>query len=167
MWVVRALIVVGVLLVFVLPAGANTSPQTLPFSQEWTNTGQITANDNWTGVAGIEGYLGQDLTTSTGTDPQTLLGTSSVANDLDVIANQTNPAITNGGVAEFELTDPVVALQGSAAADAPYLALELVDPSARYAAPFFVRRRSFRATAKTPSTTRSGTSSAIEDMGGV
>src|SRR5207253_1933858 len=89
-------------------------------------TGLITANDNWSGVAGIEGYLGQDITTATGADPQTLLTTSSVASDLDVIANQTSTAITNGGVAEFDgIADPVVALQGSGTADAPYLLVNL------------------------------------------
>src|SRR5262245_16858465 len=113
---------VVVLLMVVLPAAADTSPQTLPFTQNWTNTGLITTNDDWSGVPGITGFLGQDITTATATDPQTLLGVSSVANDVDVIANQTSPAITNGGVGEFELTDnPVVALQGSGTADAPYL----------------------------------------------
>jgi predicted extracellular nuclease len=107
-------------------AVADPSPQSLPFVQNWSNTGDsILVNDNWSGVSGIEGYLGQDITTVTGTDPQTLLTTSSVANDLDVIANQTNPGITNGGVAEFEIADPVVALQGSGTADAPYLLLTL------------------------------------------
>ena len=73
-------------------------------------------------MAGIEGYLGQDITTAAGADPQTLLTTSSVASDLDVIANQSSTAITNGGVAEFDgIADPVVALQGSGTADAPYL----------------------------------------------
>lgn len=100
--------------------------QTLPFSQNWTNTGLITANDSWSGVPGIEGYLGQDITTSTGVDPQTLLTTSGAANDLDVIANQANPNTnTAGGVAEFEIANPVVALQGSGTADAPYLLLYL------------------------------------------
>ena len=72
------LVLVGavVLLLGALPAAADTSPQTPPFSQNWTNTGLITANDNWSGVAGVEGYLGQDITTTTGTDPQTLLTTS-------------------------------------------------------------------------------------------
>src|SRR6185369_9471126 len=51
----------------------------------------------------------------------TLTGESALANDVDVIANQTNTAITNGGVAEFQIVDPVVALQGSGTADAPYL----------------------------------------------
>ncbi|MDW8305422.1 MAG: VCBS repeat-containing protein, partial [Acidobacteriota bacterium] len=43
--------------------------------------------------------------------------------DLDVIANQSNPdTLTTGGVAEFDgIPNPVVALQGSGTADAPYL----------------------------------------------
>jgi hypothetical protein len=122
-------LVVGVGLAVLLTgsttAMADTTPQSLPFTQSWTNTGLITANDNWSGVPGVEGYLGQDITTSTSTDPQTLLTTSSVANDLDVIANQTNTAITNGGVAEFELANPTIALQGSGTADAPYILITL------------------------------------------
>jgi endonuclease G len=109
-----------------LPVKADSVAQSLIFSQNWTNTGLITANDNWSGVSGIEGFLGQDITTSTnGADPQTLLGTSALANDLDVIANQTSTAITNGGVAEFEITNPTIALQGSGTADAPYVLLHL------------------------------------------
>ena len=111
---------------FLLRTEANNTTQTLPFSQNWTNTGLITANDNWSLVPGIEGYLGQDITTGTGVSPAGLLGTSSIANDVDVIANQTNPSITNGGVAEFDtLANPTVALQGSGTADAPYLILYL------------------------------------------
>ncbi len=108
------------------PALADTTPQTLPFSQDWTNTGLITVNDNWTGVPGVQGFLGQDITTVTGTDPQTLLGVSALANDVDVIANQANPNTnTSGGVAEFEITNPTVAFQGSGTADAPHLILYL------------------------------------------
>lgn len=132
----------ALLLGFVLPTtglisftvSADNSAQTLPFAQDWTNTGLITANDNWSGVPGIEGFLGQDITTATGVDPQTLLGTSSVANDLDVIANQTNPnTLATGGVAEFHSTlqaapantNPTIALNGSGTADAPYVLLHL------------------------------------------
>lgn len=107
---------------FIQRAEANNLYQGLPFSQNWTNTGLITANDNWTGVPGIEAYLGQDITTATGTNPQTLVTTSAVANDLDVIANQANTSITNGGVAEFDgIANPTIALQGSGTADAPYV----------------------------------------------
>ncbi|HEY5710743.1 MAG TPA: Calx-beta domain-containing protein, partial [Allosphingosinicella sp.] len=93
------------------------------FSQNWTNTGLITANDNWSGVPFIVGKLGQDITTGTGTNPGTLTGDSTLPNDIDVIANQTSTAITNGGVAEFEIANPTVALQGSGTADAPHLIL--------------------------------------------
>lgn len=94
------------------------------FTQDWSNTGLITTNDDWSGVDGIEGYLG-DYTTSTPTavDPQTLLSDYSVA--IDVIANQTSTTITAGGVAEFEITNPVVALQGSGSADAPFVKIYL------------------------------------------
>ncbi len=79
-------------------------------------------NDDWSGVPGVAGFLGQDITTATAVDPQTLLTTSTLAGDVDVIANQTNPnTLATGGVAEFHITDPVVALQGSGTADAPYV----------------------------------------------
>ncbi len=112
---------------------ADGTAQTLPFTQAWTNNALITVNDDWTGVPGIEGFLGQNITTSTGTDPQTLLGVSVVAGDLDVIANQTATTISNGGVAEFHTTsqpggpgaDSVIALQGSGTADAPYIQITL------------------------------------------
>ncbi len=105
---------------------ANSTPQSLPFSQNWTNN-VLTTNDDWSPVNGIEAYLGQDITAATGVDPQTLLTTSTLPNDLDLIANQANPnTLTNGGVAEFDsLTDPTVALQGSGTADAPYILLYL------------------------------------------
>ena len=112
-------------LVTVVPATADNTAQTVPFSQDWSNTGLITTNDNWSGVPGVIGFLGQDITTGTGVDPQTLLTESTLTNDVDVIPNQTNTAITNGGVAEFAITDPVVALQGSGTADAPYLLIHL------------------------------------------
>lgn len=119
-------------LVLALAAGAvfvraDGTPQTLPFAQAWTDAGQITANDVWTGVPGIQGFLGQDITTATGVDPQTLLTTSTAATpDLDVIANQANTGITNGGVAEFDgIANPTIALQGSGTADAPYVLLTL------------------------------------------
>lgn len=92
------------------------------FSQNWSNVGLITVNDNWGSVPSIQGFLGQDITTTTGVDPQTLVGVSAVANDIDAIANQANPnTLASGGVAEFEITDPVVALQGSGTADAPHV----------------------------------------------
>jgi len=100
------------------------SPST-PFLQDWTNIGLITANDDWSGVPSIVGHHGNDLTTTIGADPQTVLGDGG-ATTVDVIANQTNPATqTSGGVAEFEITNPVGALQGSGTADAPFIDIRL------------------------------------------
>lgn len=106
---------------------ADGTPQTLPFTQAWTDPGLMTVNDNWAGVPGIQGFLGQDITTATGVDPQTLLTTSASATDLDVIANQTNPnTLATGGVAEFDaLANPTIALNGSGTADAPYILIAL------------------------------------------
>ncbi len=93
------------------------------FGQDWTNTGLITTDDNWAGVPSIIGYRGDGLTGSTGTDPQTIITPSTVVN---VIANQTNPdTLFTGGVAEFHITNPTVALNGSGTADAPYVQLHL------------------------------------------
>lgn len=102
---------------------ADSTAQTLPFSQNWTNTGLITTNDSWNAVPGIIGYRGDGLVSSTGVNPQTVLTESNVVN---VIANQTSPnTLTNGGVAEFQIADPVVALQGSGTARAPYIQFHL------------------------------------------
>jgi predicted extracellular nuclease len=104
---------------------ANSTPQTLPFSQDWSNVGLITVNDDWSGVPGIEGFRGDGLTAATGVDPQTVLA----ADDpgvIDVNANQLNPnTFTTGGVSEFEIANPGVAFQGSGTARAPYLRLYL------------------------------------------
>ena len=104
----------------IVPTSANNEIQTLPFTQDWSNTSLIVDSDDWSGVPGVIGFLGQDITTATGTDPQTLLGESTVTNDVDVIASRTT-LVTNGGVGEFEFANQVVALQGSGTADAPYL----------------------------------------------
>ncbi len=103
----------------------DTSYQPLPFSQDWSDTSLITTANDWSGVPGLVGHRGDDLTTAIGTDPQTLLadGTNT---PINVMANQTNPATnTSGGIAEFEITDPVVAFQGSGTADAPFILLRL------------------------------------------
>jgi hypothetical protein len=108
-----------------VPVFATNSPQSLPFSQAWTDTGLITADDNWSGVPGIVGYRGDDLTTVTATDPRTILADGS-ATPIDVIANQTNPdTLVTGGVAEFHIANPVVGLNGSGTADAPHIVIYL------------------------------------------
>ena len=113
------------LLVGSLPTGATTTPQTLPLAQNWATTGLITTNDDWSGVPGVVGYLGDDASsTASDVDPQTRTS-AALSTTVDVIANQTNAGITNGGVAEFELADPTVALQGSGTADAPNIVISV------------------------------------------
>lgn len=107
----------------IAPAHADSAWQPLPFAQNWSNTALISANDDWSGVPGIVGYRGDNLTASTGSNPQTILAGEGT---VDINANQTAPnTYTSGGLAEFELADPVVALNGSGTADAPYLQLHL------------------------------------------
>ena len=121
---VTALLMASVFAHSTLFVSANTTPQTLPFTQNWTNTGLITTNDDWTNVPGIVGYLG-DITTTT----QANLDPRAITQDFatqDVIANQTNPDTqASGGVAEFEITNPTIALQGSGTADAPNIVIYL------------------------------------------
>lgn len=105
-------------------AQADSTPQPLPFAQDWTDTGLITANDDWSSVPGIVGYLGTGLTSSNSVDPQTVLAADEPG-VIDVIANQTGTGISNGGVAEFHVANPAVALQGSGSANAPYLKIHL------------------------------------------
>ncbi len=112
----------------VAPVKADTTPHVLSggsFSQNWSNAGLITANDNWSGVPSITGYLG-DLDPAgavTGVDPRTIVTSNGV---VDVIANQATPnTATAGGVAEFAIANPTIALQGSGTADAPYISIFL------------------------------------------
>jgi predicted extracellular nuclease len=106
------------------PVQADNTAQLLPFSQDWTNIASITTNNDWSGVSGIIGYRGDGLA-STGNDPQTIL-TDGSTTPVNVNANQTNPnTFATGGVSEFHITDPVVALQGSGTADAPHIVIYL------------------------------------------
>jgi hypothetical protein len=106
-------------------AAADTTAQTLPFAQAWSNASLISTDDDWTNVPGIVGYRGDGLTAKAGTDPRTILADGS-GTPLDVHANENNPAsLFTGGVAEFQLANPVVALQPSGAADAPHLLFAL------------------------------------------
>ncbi len=105
---------------------ADSTPQIVPFSQNWANTGLITTNGDWSGVPGILGLRGDNLTAATGTDPQTIVADGSLT-PVDVIANQSSPnTLITGGVAEFDgIANPVVALQGSGTADAPHIVISI------------------------------------------
>lgn len=98
-------------------------------TQNWSDAGLITTADDWSGVPSIQGFRGDDITATIDADARTLTGDGTVT--LDVNVNQTAPdSFATGGVAEFAITDPVVALNGSGTADAPYLVLYL-DASGR------------------------------------
>lgn len=105
---------------------ANGTPQTIPFTQNWTNAGLITVTDNWDGVPGIIGYRGDALTDSVGVDPQTILIEGS-GSPINVNANATDPTgALSGGIYEFDtLPNPTVAMQGSGTSDAPHLVINL------------------------------------------
>jgi hypothetical protein len=106
------------------PAHAGTAPATLPFAQGWADTGEIRVDDDWSGVAGIVGYRGDGLAGEPGSDPRGVTADGS-GTPVDVSANLTDPRAVGlaAGVAEFELPDPVVAIQGSATSSAPHLVM--------------------------------------------
>lgn len=122
--VALALAVTGSQAFLAPPAQADVSTKivTFPYAQDWSNADLITVNDDWSGVTGVQGYLGQDLTASTGIDPQTVTGESILPADTDVVANAAATA-TNGGVVEVQ--GESIAIQGSGTADAPYVAFHL------------------------------------------
>ncbi|MFZ5878110.1 MAG: ExeM/NucH family extracellular endonuclease [Chloroflexota bacterium] len=114
-----------VTLVPATPAYADSTAQTLPFAQNWTDGSMLVTSDDWSGVPGVMGYRGDGLTTTTGVDPQTIL-VDDAPGVVDVNVDQTNPSTyTTGGVTEFAITDPVVALAGSSTADAPYVLISI------------------------------------------
>jgi uncharacterized protein len=95
------------------------------FLEDWTDIGRLSVNNDWSGVLNINGFRGDDLTTVVGRDPQLVL-TDSPDTQFNVSVNQTNPNTnTSGGIAEFQLANPTIALQGSGTADAPNLVLYL------------------------------------------
>ncbi len=124
--------IVAAALVSLAPADAvraNTTPFSLssgPFMQDWSNTSLITTNNDWSMVPSIVGYRGDNLTAVTGADPQTIVAPGETT-PVSVTANQTaaNTNALSGGLYEFELTNPVVAFQGSGTADAPHLVFYL------------------------------------------
>ncbi len=104
----------------------TNAPQTLPFSQNWTNAGLITADDDWSGVPGIIGYRGDALSDIIDVDIRTILADGS-GTPVDVNANRSDPDLFGtGGIAEFDgIPNPVVAMQGSGTSDIPHIVLHL------------------------------------------
>ena len=107
------------------PAAADTTGQSLPFAQEWSNIGLITTNDDWSGVPGVVGHLGDGLTSVNDVDPQTIVAEGSGNRSTSSPTRPIPNTLATGGVAEFQLTDPSVALNGSGTADAPHVVVNL------------------------------------------
>jgi VCBS repeat-containing protein len=103
------------------------------FVQDWTDTGLIAttttstdpANTGWANVPSIVGYLGDILTSTTAPATDLTTQTGAALGSFNVFANQTAPTFSSGGVAEFQLANPTIALQGSGTADVPSVVLYL------------------------------------------
>ena len=108
------------------PAIASVSPVTPPVLQSWSDTGLVSADDDWSRVPGVLGYRGDGMVGAPGVDPRGVVADGS-GTPVDVTANRPDPRAVGlpAGVTEFELADPVVAIQGSATASAPHLVLSL------------------------------------------
>ncbi|MGZ8333601.1 MAG: Calx-beta domain-containing protein, partial [Allosphingosinicella sp.] len=92
------------------------------FSQDWTDTGLITTNDDWSGVPFIIGYLG-DIDPASPADVNATTVTGPALGAVDVLANQNTTGSSSGGVAEFQIANPTIGIQGSGTADAPSIVL--------------------------------------------
>jgi hypothetical protein len=96
-----------------------------PLVQNWTDTTLLPSDDDWTQIVAIEGFSGDTLAPTPGTDPRTILA-DNPGNPLDVKANQTNPSTSIlDGVAEFEIANPTIALKASDTATAPNIVIHL------------------------------------------
>jgi predicted extracellular nuclease len=94
------------------------------FTQDWSAAGGLLSVDNWDLLPSIVGYRGDDLTTSTGTDPRTITSAASSEGVIDFFSSASgNPSA--GGVLLATLANPTIALNGSGTADAPSIALYL------------------------------------------
>ncbi|HEX5222294.1 MAG TPA: hypothetical protein VFZ59_22265 [Verrucomicrobiae bacterium] len=97
----------------------------LPVKEDWSGISRITKDNDWLAVPGFIGYRGDKLAGKPGVSPQEILSDGS-STPVSVIANQKNPTLRTGGVAEFDgIANPTVALRGSATANAPFLLLNL------------------------------------------
>jgi endonuclease G, mitochondrial len=111
---------------FLLPvAYANETAQAVPLTQNWSNASLITVDDDWSLVPGIVGYRGDEIETTIGVDPQTILADGS-GTPVDVNANNADPTgATSGGVYEFTTPDPTIGMQGSGTSDVPHIVINL------------------------------------------
>jgi hypothetical protein len=110
----------------------NFSGGSLSLSLTPATTNLITTNDDWSGIASVEGYDGKNLTATHGINPQTVLGTEFTNNALpsgnttQINANKGNPSAFNaGGLTEFDTgTYLAFGFQGNVQAN-PYMVFYL------------------------------------------
>jgi hypothetical protein len=99
------------------------------FWQNWSNTGLIQANNDWSGAPSTIGYAAVAGGFGFGIDPQTIT-TDFYSNTPYIFANITNPnSTTTGsggtGLAEFEIANPVVGIRSAVSRYAPNLDIRL------------------------------------------
>jgi SAM-dependent methyltransferase len=105
---------------------ANSSSHLLktgPLAQDWSNTGLITVNNDWSQVPSIMGYLGDySASLPVNVDPRTLL---TMDNATASVVAQGSATASPGAVYELQNENPTIALHASGTADAPYLVFYL------------------------------------------
>ncbi len=97
-------------------AMADSTAQTLPYTQDWS-VDNISSNDDWSGVSGIIGYIG--ITGATDDDNPNDTGDS---NTVDV-SNDSTTTSTGGGV--HDISGSTIGLQGSGSAANPHIVIHL------------------------------------------
>lgn len=108
------------------------------FSQNWSNTGLISSNNNWNSVPFMRGYRGDGNVTATGVNPSTVLGVGNrTINVRNAVTTPSTWSSTDQDYGVFEVTggteigsDPTIALQPSSRTDntrayAPNIVLRL------------------------------------------
>ena len=104
---------------------ADDKPLKLPVKEDWSDISRIIKDNDWSAVPGFVGYRGDKLAGKPGVSPQQIV-TDGSSTPVGVIANQKNPTLRTGGVAEFDgIANPTIALRGSATANAPFLLVNL------------------------------------------
>ena len=112
---------------FLAPAALAQTAQPLPFSQNWTNTGLITADNDWSGVPGIIGYRGEGLTSTTRRRTRRPSSSTRSATPFNFANNRRRRARRpRAASTSSTIANPVVAFQGSGTADAPHLVIRVV-----------------------------------------
>ena len=113
-----------VLLVGAARPAADTTAQSLPFARTGRTSGSSPRTTTGRACQASSAIAATTCTTATEVDPQTRARPAR-SRPSTSIANQTTHGFATGGVAEFHLTNPAVALNGSGTADAPNLVLTL------------------------------------------